>query len=156
MQRLSVVILLDILKGLGYMFYDPTTKSIFETGTATFFEDVEFGGRNKVKDIVFEEEVEDTITFDNVQVPIPVIDQEVYPEPQQDNVEEPPIQNEVIIPEVQTQQPQEQRPQEPIPLRRSTRERKNAISDDFIVFLHEHEENNGLMEDDSINFYQAM
>ena len=26
----------------GYKFYDPTTKSIFETGNARFFEDVEF------------------------------------------------------------------------------------------------------------------
>lgn len=134
----------------------PHLKSIFETRTATFFENVEFGGRNKVGDIDFEEEVEEgsvsisTIAFDNVQVPIPVIDQEVHPESQQDNVE-PPIQNEVIIPNVQTQQLQE-----PIPLRRSTKERKNAISNDFIVFLQEHEENNGLIEDDPINFRQAM
>ena len=28
----------------GYKFYDPTTKSIFETGNARFFEDVEFDG----------------------------------------------------------------------------------------------------------------
>ena len=28
----------------GYKFYDPTNRSIFETGIATFFEDVEFGG----------------------------------------------------------------------------------------------------------------
>ena len=48
---------------------------------------------------------------------------------QQDNVELL-IQVEVIIPEEQTQQPQEQ-----IPLRRSTRERRNAIPDDYIAFL---------------------
>jgi len=36
----------------GYKFYDPTIKSIFETENATFCEDVEFGGRNKVRDIV--------------------------------------------------------------------------------------------------------
>ena len=29
----------------GYKFYDPSLKTIFETGTATFFEDIEFGGR---------------------------------------------------------------------------------------------------------------
>ncbi|RVX07676.1 Retrovirus-related Pol polyprotein from transposon TNT 1-94 [Vitis vinifera] len=28
----------------GFKFYDPAIRSIFETGTATFFEDVEFGG----------------------------------------------------------------------------------------------------------------
>ena len=31
----------------GYKFYDPTTKSIFETGNARFFEDVEFDGGDK-------------------------------------------------------------------------------------------------------------
>ncbi|KAL5773548.1 hypothetical protein ACOSQ2_013472 [Xanthoceras sorbifolium] len=36
----------------------------------------------------------------------------------------------VIVPEEQTQQTQEQ-----IPLKRSTRERRNAILDDYIVFL---------------------
>ena len=40
----------------GYKFYDPTIRSIFETGIATFFKDVEFGGRNKIRDIVFKEE----------------------------------------------------------------------------------------------------
>lgn len=29
----------------GYNFYDPKLSSIFETGTTTFFEDIEFGGR---------------------------------------------------------------------------------------------------------------
>ncbi|KAG8489197.1 hypothetical protein CXB51_017253 [Gossypium anomalum] len=118
----------------GYKFYDPIIKNIFETGTATFFEDVEFRGRNKVL--------------------IPIIDQEVNLEPLQDNIEQLPIQNEVIVPEEQTQQPQEQ-----VPLRRSTRERRNAIPDDYIIFLQEHEEHeddNGMMEDDPINFHQDM
>ncbi|GMI86492.1 hypothetical protein HRI_002318500 [Hibiscus trionum] len=140
----------------GYKFYDPTIKNIFETRTATFFEDVEFGGRNKVRDITFEEELSSnsipTITFDNIQVPIPVINQEVNLEPQQDNVEQlPPIQDEVIVPEEQIQQPQQQ-----VPLRRSTRERRNAIPDDYIVFLQENEDDNGMMEDDPINFHHAM
>ena len=133
----------------GYKFYDPTIRNIFETGTATFFEDVEFGGRNKVRDISFEEELASdpihTVTFDNIQVPIPVVAQEVNPEPQDDNVEQLPV------PEEQTQQPQE-----PVPLRRSTRERRNAIPDDYIVFLQEHEESSGMLEDDPINFSQAM
>ncbi|CAH9087614.1 unnamed protein product, partial [Cuscuta europaea] len=33
----------------GYKFYNPEDKNIFETGTAIFFEDVEFGGKNKVR-----------------------------------------------------------------------------------------------------------
>ncbi|KAK0587420.1 hypothetical protein LWI29_022577 [Acer saccharum] len=77
----------------GYKLYDPTLRLIFETGTATFFEDVEFGGRHKVKDIVFEEESVSipTIAFDNVQVSIPIIDQEANPDPQPDNVDQPPF-----------------------------------------------------------------
>ncbi|KAG8492793.1 hypothetical protein CXB51_010223 [Gossypium anomalum] len=108
-----------------------------------------------VRDVAFEEELDSnsipTITFDDVQVFIPIIDQEVNLELLQDNVEQLPIQNEVIIPEEQTQQPQEQ-----VPLRRPTRERRNVISDDFIVFLQEYEDDNGMMEDDPINFHQAM
>ena len=46
----------------GYKFYDPTTRSIFETGNAGFFEDVEFAGGDKYKDFVFEEEYIDIPT----------------------------------------------------------------------------------------------
>ncbi len=41
-------------------------------------------------------------------------------------------------------------------LRRSARERRSAISDDYVVFLHEHEAGIGMMEDDPINFLQVM
>ena len=55
--------------------------------------------------------------------------------------------NEVLSQEpiVQTQQPQE------VTLRRSTRERRSAILDDYIVFLQEHEVDVNLVEDDPIN-----
>nr|KYP38319.1 hypothetical protein KK1_040446 [Cajanus cajan] len=43
-----------------------------------------------------------------------------------------------------------------MPLRKSTRERRCAIPDDYIVCLQEHEVGIGLMEDDPINFHQAM
>ena len=33
----------------GFNFYDPTLKNIFEMGTVTFYEDVEFGRRNKLR-----------------------------------------------------------------------------------------------------------
>ncbi|RVW94715.1 Retrovirus-related Pol polyprotein from transposon TNT 1-94 [Vitis vinifera] len=136
----------------GFKFYDPAIRSIFETGTATFFEDVEFGGRNQVRNIVFEEEEGSTIAFDNVQVSLPIIDQEVNLDPQPtDNIVQPLIANEDIAPEEQTQQPQEN-----MPLRRSTRERRNAISDDYIVYLQEREVESGMIEDDPINFQQAM
>ena len=56
----------------------------------------------------------------------------------------------------QTQQTQEHIVQEPMPLRRSTRERRNAISDDYVTFLQEIEDNGGMTEDDPINFCHAM
>ncbi|RVW22351.1 Retrovirus-related Pol polyprotein from transposon TNT 1-94 [Vitis vinifera] len=48
------------------------------------------------------------------------------------------------------------KPQENMPLRKSTRERRNAISDDYIVYLQECEVESGMMEDDPINFQQGM
>ena len=70
-----------------------------------------------------------TTAFDSVQALIPVIVREADMEPHQDNIEQLPTQ---VEPEEQTQQPQEQ-----IPLRRSTRERRNVIPDNYIVFLQE-------------------
>ena len=43
----------------SYKFYDPTTRSIFKTGNAWFFEDVEFVGGERIKDFIFEEEYVD-------------------------------------------------------------------------------------------------
>ena len=33
---------------------------------------------------------------------------------------------------------------------------RNAILDDYIIFLQEHEDETGVTEDDPINFHQAM
>ena len=41
---------------MGYKFYDPKLKTIFETGIVTFFEYIEFRGENKVINFVLEEE----------------------------------------------------------------------------------------------------
>ena len=73
-------------------------------------------------------------------------------EPLQDIVIESPTQDNLVVHEEQTQDPQEPMLHEPVPLRRSTRERRSAIPDDYVVFLQEHEENNGMMEDDPVNF----
>ena len=129
----------------GYKFYDPTTKSNFETGNAQFFEDVEFDGGEKDRDFVFEEEYVDipTAVIDIDQAPIPDIVQEPYPN--QNNIQEPPVPEEQTLPLL-----------EPTPLRRSTRERRSAIPDDYIVFLQEHEFDINAVEDDPINFRQAL
>ena len=129
----------------GYKFYDPTTKSIFETGNARFFEDVEFDGGDKDRDFAFEEEYVDipTTVIDIDQAPIPEIVEEA--DPNQNNIQEP------LVPEEQTLPPPE-----PTPLKRSTRGRRRALSDDYIVFLQEHEFNISAVEDDPINFRQAL
>ena len=40
----------------GFKFYDPLTRSFFETGNAKFIEDVELSGRESLRKVVFEEE----------------------------------------------------------------------------------------------------
>jgi len=75
-------------------------------------------------------------------------------EPLQDIVIESPTQDNLVAHEEQTQDPQEPMLHEPVPLRRSIRERRGDILDDYVVFLEEHEENNGMMEDDPVNFHK--
>ena len=43
-----------------------------------------------------------------------------------------------------------------MPIRRSTRKRRSALPDDYIVFLLEHEIDIEVMNDDPINFHQAI
>lgn len=45
---------------------------------------------------------------------------------------------------------------DPISLRRSIREMKSSIPNDYVMFLQEHKKNNWMIENDSINFYQAV
>jgi hypothetical protein len=40
----------------GYKFYNPTEHTVFESGSAKFFEDNEFVGGDMTKDSIFEEE----------------------------------------------------------------------------------------------------
>ncbi|KAJ9564656.1 hypothetical protein OSB04_000622 [Centaurea solstitialis] len=107
----------------GFKFYNPTTKSFFESGNARFLEDV-------LIPIV----VQDATPVQNTNEGVPLV---------QDNNEVPPTVE-------QTQQTQE------VPLRRSTRERRSAIPDDYIVFLQEHETQIGVREDDPINLKEAL
>lgn len=43
-----------------------------------------------------------------------------------------------------------------MPLKSSTKEKRNAILNDYIVFLQEHEDDIEMMEDDPINFRQGI
>ena len=63
----------------------------------------------------------------------------------------------MVVHEEQTQDPQQPMLHELAPLRRSMRERRSAISDDYVVFLKKNEDsNNGVMEDDPITVRQAI
>ena len=114
------------------------------------------GGRDKVRDFVFEEEYVTIplVVSDNDQDQAPftdVVQEEIL---DQDNFEEPLVQNQEIVPEEQTQQPLE-----PIPLRRSTRKMRSAVLDDYVIFLKENEDDIGVVEDDpstSINPYKVL
>ncbi|CAL1397367.1 unnamed protein product [Linum trigynum] len=52
----------------GYKFYNPTSRSFFETGNARFLEDIEFWGEGNIRNVVFEEE--QVIDSDQVIIPI--------------------------------------------------------------------------------------
>ncbi|RDY00776.1 Copia protein, partial [Mucuna pruriens] len=121
---------------------------------ARILKEVEFEKEENIRNVVFEEEsindigqvivpiiVQETtlVIEDNVQTIVP----DIVPEQDYDEV----------LPQTPIEQPQE--PQE-VSLRRSIRERRHAIPDDYIVFLQEHEDDIGLTENDSINFCQAM
>ncbi|RDY04330.1 hypothetical protein CR513_11976, partial [Mucuna pruriens] len=88
------------------LFYDPTSRSLFETGNARILEEVEFEKEENIRNIVFEEESINDIEQDY---------DKVLPQ----------------IPIEKLQQPQE------VTLRKSIRERRHAILDDYIVFLQE-------------------
>jgi len=109
-----------------------------------------------VRNIVFEEE--------NIILPTDVIGIESIPTSD--------IAYDTIQNNVDGDPPREQTlaPQEVVPLRRSTRERRSALPDDYIAYLQEHASSTSrewidtekdefehiVMEDDPINFHQAM
>ncbi|RDX78877.1 hypothetical protein CR513_40780, partial [Mucuna pruriens] len=115
---------------------------------------VEFGKEENIMNVVFEEEfvndigqvlvlitVQETISIirDNVQTIVPdIVSKQDYDE---------------VLSQTPIKQPQQ--PQE-VSLRRSIKKRRDAIPDDYIVFLQEHEDEIGLTEDDPIDFCQAM
>ena len=43
-------------KSRGFKFYDPSSRSFFETGNVKFIEDVKLSGKEPLRKVVFEEE----------------------------------------------------------------------------------------------------
>ncbi|RDX75880.1 hypothetical protein CR513_44195, partial [Mucuna pruriens] len=123
-------------------------------GNARFLKEVEFGKEENIRNVEFEEEYVNDI----FQVLVPITIQEtttVIEENVQiivlNNVLEQDY-DEVLF-QISIEQSQQPRK---VPLRRSIRERRHAILDDYIVFLQEYEDDIGLIEDDPINFCQVM
>ena len=117
----------------GFKFYNPSTRSFFETGNAKFIEDVELSGREPLRKVVFEEESvsipttgHDHIMFDDTIQNVQSITEI------QDTPKVPPAQ---VIELIQVHEEVTQEPQVQVPLRRSSRERKNTISDDYVVYF---------------------
>jgi hypothetical protein len=127
----------------GYKFYDPTNRIIFETNTVKFFEDVMIQ-RGNINQIVFKESHDSPIREVPTSVPIiirisgdslvheptSVVNEFIVNEPSE--IEENPEHDNIDV-EEEPIPPQEH--QEVVPLRRSTRERKSVISNDYIVFI---------------------
>ncbi|RDY14716.1 hypothetical protein CR513_00176, partial [Mucuna pruriens] len=122
-----IVISLAMLNALKAKFYDLTSRSFSKMGNARFLEQDEFEKKENIKNVVFEEEYFNDI--DQVLVPITI--QETIP------VIENNIQ--INVPNIVPEQDYDER---------SIRERRNAISNDYNVFLQEHEDDVGLTKDD--------
>ncbi|RDX70551.1 Copia protein, partial [Mucuna pruriens] len=114
----------------GYKFYDLTSRTIFEREMREFLRKLSLGIRmlSLRKDLL----ITLVKSFNRRQCSTIVPD--IVPEQNYDEV----------LPRTHIEQPQQ--PQE----------RRHAISDNYIVFLQEHEVDIGLIEDDPINFCQAM
>ena len=107
-------------------------------GNAKFIEDVELSGRELLRKVVFEEESVSIpiittghghIMFDDTIQNVQSI-REIQNTPKMPHAQ---VMELVQVHEEVTQQPQE--PQVQVPLRRSTRERRSTISDDYVVYL---------------------
>lgn len=100
-----------------------------ETDNAKFIENGEVSGNEKPRNVVIQEA--------RVNVQIPITSQNIVPTAivQNDNVEEQ-INDNLPYNEIAINEPIVEEPQE-IVLRRSQRERRSAISDDYVVYLQE-------------------
>jgi len=132
-------------KSKGYRFYCLTHSTrIVETGNARFIKNGETIGSEASLNVEIREvrvQVPLTSTYTS-RIVVPLVD-----EPQNDQEEQindPEVNNEPVV-----EQPQE------IVLRRSQREKRSAISNDYVVYLQE-SENDLSIDDDPVSFSEAM
>ncbi|CAL2274253.1 unnamed protein product [Prunus armeniaca] len=125
-------------KTKGYRFYCPNhTTRLVETGRAVFLENVH--EERKATDFVFEELGEIAIEPAKQSVQVPHIS-EMQGEDYEDMEPEQEDMNEIQVQETQDVNNEVVQPQEaPAPQRRSNRNRRPAISQDYVVYLQESE-----------------
>ena len=127
-------------KWKGYRFYCPNHSTrIVETGNARFIENCEINGSDKIHNVSIQEV--------RVEVPMPNTDTIVVPQVaiQPNNSWE----QQILHDEPAVVEPQA------IALRRSQRDRKSAISDEYVVYLQESEFDLGI-DNDPVSIKQAM
>ena len=121
---------------------------IVETGNARFLENGEISGSNEPRKVDVEEIRVDILPLflpQEIIVPQPV--QQVEENEQHNRVGSLPPENIAIENAVE--------PPQPAPLRRSQRERRHAITDDYVVYLQESDFDIGIRKD-PVSFSQAM
>ena len=140
-------------KSKGYKFYCPNHSTrIVETGNAKFLEDGEVSGR--IDEVIINEIREET----SVPISVPLISTHevlidaVDAGEQREDDEPQPINVTPAIPEVIEAA---DTPIAEVPVRRSTRPRRSAISDDYMVYMLQHEFDIGL-DKDPVTFSQAV
>ncbi|KAA0045169.1 Retrovirus-related Pol polyprotein from transposon TNT 1-94 [Cucumis melo var. makuwa] len=132
--------------------YNPHEKKLNSRTTSGFFigyPEKSKGGSLKPQKLEIQEvrvEVPSSITSSQVVVPV-VVDSVNNPQEQQINGQTP--HNDIVTNEPVTEGPQE------IELRRSVRSRRSAISDDYLVYLHESKFDLSI-DNDPVSFSQAI
>ena len=134
-------------KSKGFRFYCPNHSTrIVETGNAKFIENVEISGSTDPRNVEIKEvRVQVPVTCaSSSRVTVPLIAAPQHNEEEQQN-NEPVIHNEPVV-----EEPQE------VALRRSQRERRPAISNDYVVYLQESEADLSINDNDPVLFSQAV
>jgi len=132
-------------KSKGYMFYCPTHSTrIVETGNARFIENGETSRNDASRNVEIKEvRVQIPLTSTSTSnIVVPNVGEPLNNDEQQINDHE--VNNEPVV-----EQPQE------IVLRRSQRERQFAISNDYVVYLQELENDLGI-DNDPVPFSEAI
>jgi hypothetical protein len=118
-------------KSKKFRFYCPNhSMRIVETGNARFIENGEISGSDNLRNVDIQEvrvQVPMPITSNKIVVPI-VVEQ---PNNIEQQINEPSLHNNMVTNEQTVEEPQG------VALRRSQRERRSAISDEYVVYLQE-------------------